>query len=150
MNGGALPQTCCVSIVMKSTRSYPSRRQPSTLFHSKHSCRATMSPLQQAAPNLMPSSGEASRPAGGRRRRETLQISLFAQLPRDIGGLSSSACYITITDHLQTMRMILEAHPLSSSFCVPSDIQTVQTPTIPRLVHISSRNTSVPRARSRP
>lgn len=63
------------------------------------------------------------------------------QLPRDLGGISGSACYITIASHLQTSRLhqILDAHPLlSTPFCSFSDVQTVQTPTIPRLIHVLS------------
>ncbi|KAH0830479.1 P-loop containing nucleoside triphosphate hydrolase protein [Lanmaoa asiatica] len=70
-----------------------------------------------------------------------LQLSLLVQLPHDLGGISGSACYITIASHLQTSRLqqILDAHPLlSPSFCTFSDVQTVQTPTIPRLIHILS------------
>lgn len=63
------------------------------------------------------------------------------QLPHNLGGISGSACYITIASHLQTSRLqqILDAHPLlSPSFCAFSDVQTVQTPTIPRLIHVLS------------
>ena len=63
------------------------------------------------------------------------------QLPHSLGGISGSACYITIASHLQTSRLqqILDAHPLlSPSSCTFSDVQTVQTPTIPRLIHVLS------------
>ncbi|KAF8553411.1 P-loop containing nucleoside triphosphate hydrolase protein, partial [Imleria badia] len=70
-----------------------------------------------------------------------LQLSLLVQLPHDLGGISGSACYITIASHLQTSRLqqILDGHPLlSPSVCAFSDVQTVQTPTIPRLIHVLS------------
>lgn len=63
------------------------------------------------------------------------------QLPHDLGGISGSACYITIASRLQTSRLqqILDTHALlSSSFCTFSDVQTVQAPTIPRLIHVLS------------
>lgn len=62
------------------------------------------------------------------------------QLPHNLGGISGSACYITIASHLPTSRLqqILDAHPLPSSSCTLSDVQTVQTPTIPRLLHVLS------------
>ncbi|KAF8448073.1 Rad51-domain-containing protein, partial [Boletus edulis BED1] len=70
-----------------------------------------------------------------------LQLALLVQLPRDLGGISGSACYITIASHLQTSRLqqILDAHPLlSPPCCTFSDVQTVQTPTIPKLIHVLS------------
>ncbi|KAF8841159.1 P-loop containing nucleoside triphosphate hydrolase protein [Paxillus ammoniavirescens] len=74
-----------------------------------------------------------------------LQLSLFVQLPPEVGGVLGSACYITVASHLQTTRMeqILNAHPLlSPSLCSFSNVKTVQTPTIEKLVHILS--TSLP------
>lgn len=80
-------------------------------------------------------------PSAAGKTQLALQLSLLVQLPHDLGGISGSACYITIASHLQTSRLqqILDAHPLlSSSFCTFSDVQTVQTPTIPRLIHALS------------
>ncbi|KAF9232979.1 P-loop containing nucleoside triphosphate hydrolase protein [Melanogaster broomeanus] len=70
-----------------------------------------------------------------------LQLSLFVQLPSELGGVSGSACYITIASHLQTTRMeqIINAHPLlSPSSCSFSDVQTVQTSTIEKLIYVLS------------
>ncbi|KIJ69524.1 hypothetical protein HYDPIDRAFT_124118 [Hydnomerulius pinastri MD-312] len=70
-----------------------------------------------------------------------LQLSLLVQLPPNLGGVSGSACYLTVASHLQTTRMeqILNAHPLlSPSLCSFSDVQTVQTPTIEKLIHVLS------------
>lgn len=70
-----------------------------------------------------------------------LQLSLFVQLPPSHGGLSGTACYITIASHLQTTRLeqILNAHPmLSPTACTLSDVQTVHTPTVEKLIYILS------------
>ncbi|KAH7889805.1 P-loop containing nucleoside triphosphate hydrolase protein [Phlebopus sp. FC_14] len=70
-----------------------------------------------------------------------LQLSLSVQLPPSLAGVSGSACYITVASHLQTTRMeqILNAKPLfSPSSCTFSDIHTVQTPTIEKLIHVLS------------
>ena len=68
-------------------------------------------------------------------------MSLFVQLPPSRGGLSGTACYITVASHLQTSRLeqILNAHPnLSPKACTLSDIQTVHTPTVEKLTYILS------------
>ncbi|KAI6111528.1 hypothetical protein EV401DRAFT_2075457 [Pisolithus croceorrhizus] len=70
-----------------------------------------------------------------------LQLSLSVQLPTDLGGLSGAACYITVASRLQTTRLeqMLNAHPmLSPSACNLSNIQTVQTPTIEKLIYVLS------------
>lgn len=70
-----------------------------------------------------------------------LQLSLFVQLPPSFGGLSGAACYITVASRLQTTRLeqMLDAHPmLSPSTCGLSNIQTIQTPTIEKLIYVLS------------
>ncbi|KAI6038974.1 Rad51B protein, partial [Pisolithus marmoratus] len=70
-----------------------------------------------------------------------LQLSLFVQLPPSLGGLSGAACYIMVASRLQTTRLeqMLNAHPmLSPSTCSLSNIQTVQTPTIEKLIYVLS------------
>lgn len=70
-----------------------------------------------------------------------LQLSLSVQLPPELGGLSGAACYITVASRLQTTRLeqMLNAHPmLSPSTCSLSNIQTVQTPTIEKLIYVLS------------
>ncbi|KAJ7694125.1 P-loop containing nucleoside triphosphate hydrolase protein [Mycena rosella] len=71
-----------------------------------------------------------------------LQLSLFAQVPASLGGLSGSACYITISSKLPTSRLlqIVDAHPLlSREICGLDDINTMKTPTIPVLIHVLSK-----------
>ncbi|KAL4064309.1 P-loop containing nucleoside triphosphate hydrolase protein, partial [Scleroderma citrinum] len=70
-----------------------------------------------------------------------LQLSLFVQLPSNLGGLAGSACYITVASHLQTTRLeqILNTHPiLSPMTCSLSDVQTVHTPTVEKLIYMLS------------
>ncbi|KAJ7098148.1 P-loop containing nucleoside triphosphate hydrolase protein [Mycena belliarum] len=70
-----------------------------------------------------------------------LQLSLLVQVPPSLGGLSGSACYITISSKLPTSRLlqIIDAHPLlSPEICGLEDINTIKAPTIPRLIHILS------------
>ncbi|KAF9495990.1 P-loop containing nucleoside triphosphate hydrolase protein [Pleurotus eryngii] len=70
-----------------------------------------------------------------------LQLSLLVQLPPRLGGLSSSACYITTSSTLPTTRLlqILNAHPLlSSTLCGLSNVHTISTPTIAALLQILS------------
>ncbi|KAF4576859.1 hypothetical protein EYR36_004839 [Pleurotus pulmonarius] len=70
-----------------------------------------------------------------------LQLSLLVQLPPRLGGLSSSACYITTSSTLPTPRLlqILNAHPLlSSTFCSLSNVHTISTPDINSLLQILS------------
>ncbi|KAG5219943.1 DNA repair protein [Salix suchowensis] len=58
-----------------------------------------------------------------------------------LGGLSSSACYITTSSTLPTTRLlqILNAHPLlSSTLCGLSNVHTISTPTIAALLQILS------------
>jgi DNA repair protein RAD57 len=65
-----------------------------------------------------------------------LQLSLLVQLPRTLGGISGSACYLTVQGVLETRRIvaICDAHPLlSPSVCTLDDIHTVKAPTIPLL-----------------
>ncbi|KAF8136246.1 Rad51-domain-containing protein [Boletus edulis] len=75
--------------------------------------------------------GTSSSAAG--KTQLALQLALLVQLPRDLGGISGSACYITIASHLQTSRLqqILDAHPLLSP-------PMLHTPTIPKLIHVLS------------
>ncbi|KAJ7470523.1 P-loop containing nucleoside triphosphate hydrolase protein [Mycena latifolia] len=70
-----------------------------------------------------------------------LQLSLLVQIPATLGGLSGSACYITISSHLPTSRLlqIVDAHPLlSREVCGLEDINTIKSPTIPILIHVLS------------
>ncbi|KAJ7489940.1 P-loop containing nucleoside triphosphate hydrolase protein, partial [Mycena galericulata] len=71
-----------------------------------------------------------------------LQLSLFVQIPPSLGGLSGSACYITISSNLPTSRLlqIAEAHPLlSQEMCGLENISTIKCPTIPMLIHVLSK-----------
>ncbi|KAI0928315.1 hypothetical protein AcW1_005596 [Taiwanofungus camphoratus] len=70
-----------------------------------------------------------------------LQLSLLVQVPRKLGGLSSSACILTTTSTLPTTRLmeIANNHPLlSPTLCSLSDIHTIKTPEIPILLHVLS------------
>lgn len=65
-----------------------------------------------------------------------LQLSLLVQLPRMLGGVSGSACYVSTQSELETRRLVAirDVHPLlSPSVCTLDDIQTVKTATIPLL-----------------
>ncbi|KAJ7752094.1 P-loop containing nucleoside triphosphate hydrolase protein [Mycena metata] len=71
-----------------------------------------------------------------------LQLSLLVQIPVNLGGLSGSACYITISSKLPTSRLlqIVEAHPLlSKEICGLENINTIKSPTIPILLHVLSK-----------
>ncbi|KAJ6547324.1 P-loop containing nucleoside triphosphate hydrolase protein [Mycena capillaripes] len=71
-----------------------------------------------------------------------LQLSLFVQIPVSLGGLSGSACYITVSSNLPTSRLlqIVEAHSLlSKTICGLENINTIKSPTIPILIHILSK-----------
>ncbi|KAJ7285602.1 Rad51B protein [Mycena rebaudengoi] len=70
-----------------------------------------------------------------------LQQALLVQLPASLGGISGSACYITIASSLPTTRLlqIVDAHPLlSRDLCGLDDINSIRTPTIPSLIHVLS------------
>ncbi|KAG6869020.1 hypothetical protein C0993_005679 [Termitomyces sp. T159_Od127] len=70
-----------------------------------------------------------------------LQLSLFAQLPREQKGLCGSTCYITTSATLPTSRLVqmMQANPsLSGAECNLKDIHTLATPTIPHLIHVLS------------
>ncbi|KAJ7172726.1 Rad51B protein [Mycena filopes] len=70
-----------------------------------------------------------------------LQLSLLVQIPPTLGGLSGSACYITISSKLPTSRLlqIVETHPLlSKEICGLQYINTIKCPTIPILLHVLS------------
>lgn len=65
-----------------------------------------------------------------------LQLSMLVQLPRMLGGISGSTCYITTKNELETRRLVAlrDAHPLlSPSVCTLDDIQTVKATTVPLL-----------------
>ncbi|KAJ7135023.1 P-loop containing nucleoside triphosphate hydrolase protein [Mycena crocata] len=71
-----------------------------------------------------------------------LQLSLLVQLPTSLGGLSGSACYITISSNISTKRLvqIVDAHPaLSQDICGLDDIHTIKSPSIPNLLHVLSK-----------
>ncbi|KAJ7789405.1 P-loop containing nucleoside triphosphate hydrolase protein [Mycena olivaceomarginata] len=71
-----------------------------------------------------------------------LQLSLFVQVPVSLGGLSGSACYITISSKLPTGRIlqIVDTHPqLSPELCGLENINTIKSPNIPILIHILSK-----------
>ncbi|RDB24170.1 DNA repair protein XRCC3 [Hypsizygus marmoreus] len=70
-----------------------------------------------------------------------LQLSLFVQLPPEQRGLCGSACYLTTSSTLPTIRLVqmLEAHPLlSASHCGLHDVHTISASTIPTLIHVLS------------
>ncbi|KAI0670598.1 P-loop containing nucleoside triphosphate hydrolase protein [Trametes maxima] len=65
-----------------------------------------------------------------------LQLSLTVQLPKNMGGISGAACYVSTRGDLPTPRIgeIVECHPLlSSELCRLSDIHTVKAPYFPAL-----------------
>ncbi|KAJ7632401.1 P-loop containing nucleoside triphosphate hydrolase protein [Roridomyces roridus] len=68
-----------------------------------------------------------------------LQLSLLVQIPPHLGGLSGSACYITVSQNLPTTRLlqIAEAHPLlSQELCGLEHISTIKSPSISGLIRI--------------
>ncbi|KAJ8078526.1 DNA repair protein rhp57 [Marasmius tenuissimus] len=69
-----------------------------------------------------------------------LQLSLFVQLPEELGGLSGSSCYMRTSAHLSTDRLVQmsESHPIlaSSSSCGLDDIHTMSIQTIPILMNV--------------
>ncbi|KAF9466426.1 P-loop containing nucleoside triphosphate hydrolase protein [Collybia nuda] len=71
-----------------------------------------------------------------------LQLSLFAQLPKDKGGLYGSTCYLTTSSTLPTSRLlqISQEHPiLSESNCSLEAVHTLSTPTLPTLIRALSQ-----------
>jgi DNA repair protein RAD57 len=70
-----------------------------------------------------------------------MQLSLCVQLPKDMGGLSGSTCYITTSSKLPTTRLMqmTETNPrMPSHLCSLSNIHTMTASTIPILTHILS------------
>jgi len=68
-----------------------------------------------------------------------LQLSLFVQLPKDLGGLSGSTCYLTTSSKLPTARLlqILQCDEiLSSSSCGLENVHTISVPTVASLQYI--------------
>ncbi|CAK5279544.1 unnamed protein product [Mycena citricolor] len=73
-----------------------------------------------------------------------LQLSLLVQTPPSTGGVTGSACYISLSaqSRLQTSRLkqMLDARPdLSLEVCGLDDIHTIKSPTIPFLIQILSK-----------
>jgi DNA repair protein RAD57 len=67
----------------------------------------------------------------------------MVQLPPNLGGVSGSTCYLTISSKLPTSRLIELAatHPLlSPSVCSLSEIHTIATESIPKLLHVLSKS----------
>ncbi|KAJ7219052.1 P-loop containing nucleoside triphosphate hydrolase protein, partial [Mycena pura] len=78
---------------------------------------------------------------GAGKTQMALQLLLLVQIPVNLGGLSGSACYITINTTLQTARLLqmVDSHPLlSQETCSLDDIQTISSPTLPILVTVLS------------
>jgi len=71
-----------------------------------------------------------------------LQVSLLVQLPREKGGLSGSACYLTTSGALQTSRLveIAQENPCTTpELCTLDDIHTRSTSSLPELRHTLSQ-----------
>ena len=70
--------------------------------------------------------------SGAGKTQFALQLSLFVQVPKEIGGLAGSACYLTTSSKLPTARLlqISRTHKLlSPSFCSLEDVHTISVPT---------------------
>lgn len=68
-----------------------------------------------------------------------LQICLGVQLPRDSGGVSGAACYLTTSASLPTTRlqdMITERPSFRSNHCSLDNVHTIETPTMSVLMHV--------------
>ena len=77
--------------------------------------------------------------SGAGKTQLALQLSLFVQAPKEIGGLDGSACYLTTSSKLPTARLlqISESHELlSPSFCGMEDVHTISIPTSDFLQHV--------------
>lgn len=64
-------------------------------------------------------------------------------MPPNLGGISGSACYLTISSKLPTSRLLelTTNHPLlSPSLCNLSEIHTIATESIPKLLHVLSKS----------
>jgi len=71
----------------------------------------------------------------------SLQLSLFAQLPRELKGLLGSTCFLSTSWTLPTTRILemIGSHPsLSAALCGLADIHTLKTPTVPVLLRVLS------------
>lgn len=71
-----------------------------------------------------------------------MQLALCAQLPRNLGGVSGAACFLSTSWVLPTNRLVemIEHHPLlSPALCGLADIHFMKTPTIPLLLHVLSQ-----------
>lgn len=71
-------------------------------------------------------------PSGAGKTQLALQLSLFVQAPKEIGGLAGSACYLTTSSKLPTARLvqISQTHELLSlSFCSLEHVHTISIPT---------------------
>lgn len=70
-----------------------------------------------------------------------MQLSLAVQLPRNLGGILGSACYISTSWTLPTNRLMemVNAHPLfSPTLCGLSNIHTLKAPSVNVLRHVLS------------
>ena len=70
--------------------------------------------------------------SGAGKTQLALQLSLFVQGPKEMGGLAGSACYLTTSSKLPTARLlqISESNELlSPSICSMEDIHTISIPT---------------------
>ncbi|GJE86856.1 DNA repair protein [Phanerochaete sordida] len=70
-----------------------------------------------------------------------MQLSLCVQLPRNLGGILGSACFISTSWTLPTNRLVemVDANPLfSPALCGLSDIHTLKAPSVNVLRHVLS------------
>jgi RecA/RadA recombinase len=77
--------------------------------------------------------------SGAGKTQFALQLSLFVQAPKEIGGLAGSACYLTTSSKLPTARLlqISQTHELLlPSFCSLEDVHTISIPTSDFLQHV--------------
>ena len=77
--------------------------------------------------------------SGAGKTQLALQLSLFVQAPKEIGGLAGSACYLTTSSKLPTARLlqISQTHELLlPSFCSLEDVHTISIPTSDFLQHV--------------
>jgi len=77
--------------------------------------------------------------SGAGKTQFALQLSLFVQAPKEIGGLGGSACYLTTSSKLPTARLlqISQSHELLlPSFCSLEEVHTISIPTSDFLQHV--------------
>jgi hypothetical protein len=88
---------------------------------------------------LRPYSHISPSSSGAGKTQLALQLSLFVQVPKEIGGLAGSVCYLTTSSKLPTARLLQISQTqelLSPSFCSLEDVHTISIPTSDFLQHV--------------